>query len=299
MSAVNNNAPLIPAVPVTVVKSPPYIMQPLPQTIRAKIAETLGERDLGALQIAIGAGKSCDQTNLADFQGLQRRVSEAYYKIIADKILKDHPTWTPHVDGWKGISWQDKVWILRVYELYFMLDIKLPLKNNWITWEHSPESLSATRETITKALAEIRELDFWHKGLKKFPDALCLLPNLKSLELANNEELGVAPDVSQNLHLEYLGLRNTGLKEPPNVKRNVKLKTLILGNNKLTKAPDLSRNIALCSVDIELNQLTTLPDLRNNVNLVWFFASNNPFTEDAKEQLQAMNKANRFLKLEC
>lgn len=210
--------------------------------------------------------------------------NSALLQLKKDEILSDNPDWKTTVNDWEGISLSDQVWILQVFELR-KLEVKLilldsiMLSNNGSIVDNSNISkMLEQRKDIEACLAVVDELLLSSKGLKKCPDAICLLPNLKILNLIDNK-LTTPPDVSKNPALIYLGLSLNQLTIPPNVSNNLALSHLVISYNQLTTSPDVSKNLALETLDISGNKLAMAPDVSKNSALKNFAVSENKLTE--------------------
>lgn len=222
-------------------------------------------------------------------------------QLKKDEILQDNPGWINSVETWKGIPLEDQVWLLRVFELRKMEFLSIPSipSNNEIVGCSEAVKLLLNRLSIKKDLEAITRLEPKRRWMGKFPDVLCLLINLKYLNLSQ-QDLTVCPDLSQNTLLELLSIRGNQLVHPPNLDANVKLKHLDIAENKLTTAPrleknvnleililfknevkvppNLSKNISLKEIHLGHNKISGCVDLSNNINLLRIDLSDNPLS---------------------
>lgn len=155
------------------------------------------------------------------------------------------------------------------------------------------EELNLTGNELTVAPdfsrnVNLNDINLSYNKLAVAPDFSANV-RLDKVELSNNL-LIFPPDFSRNINLQLLHLNNNKLKIPPNVSHNVKLWALYLHGNELTIAPDVSRNVILAKLFLSDNQLTDLPDISKNVKLKKLMIQDNNFNEQAKKQIEALQK---------
>lgn len=252
----------------------------VPHPVRNLVFQQLKYPDLSALVSALGQGRVTEEMYKDAFSSLKTQVEKILQRgvneRILEEILQDHPLWRPVVDAWK-VSLEDKIWLLRTYELYILNETPL------IPSLMSPSFLiPVIRESITAAHQKMEKLEVCHKGLQKCPKAICLLVNLKHLNLSHNE-LKTPPDLSQNRNLETLDLSYNPLEAPPNVRGNLRLQVLKLMHNQLINPPDIKQNAELTHLDLRHNQLTTPPDLAQNINLLVLLLSDNKLKQNTPD----------------
>lgn len=254
--------------------------------VKSVIVTCLCNCDLSAFQVALGKGTNLvDSTYHPHFKNLHSSIRLINQKRILAGILADHPDWQTPVMSWKGISIEEKVWLLQLYELH-NLGVRLPQIDTLHSGNNnfkgpSPCSLELLkpnqRNEIEQTLSKTETLDCSSKKLKKCPDAICLLVNLKRLCLKNNK-LKEAPDTTHNLRLEELDLSVNDLTAPPYLRCNVRLQKLYLNGNDLKIAPDLRKNSSLRVLDLSNASLKLAPDLSHNTELQEFKISENELT---------------------
>lgn len=247
--------------------------------LRDLVLKSLTYEDLLALNEALPKYLQTQKELEPNFSILKRQINtqkEFHLKERVNETLKDQPgwatpEWTTAVNGWKNVTFEDKLWLLQLYELCNLgVQIpQIPRQGNlkFFPSSSSPELLKPdARIAITAALNKVTKLQWSAKQLQKCTRAICLLKNLQSLDLTNNR-LTTPPDVSKNVNLEKLKLRNNLLTHSPDVSKNVKLQDLYLENNRLTVPPEVSKNVNLETLNLMNNQLTILPDVSRNVHL--------------------------------
>lgn len=267
--------------------------------VKLKTLRCLEERDVHALQIALGKDKTLLATT-------HKHLFEKHIeKILADK-LAENPEWTEAVKSWTKVSLADKIWLLRLYELfninliYVDMDPQtgkclgyarpLPqLKKKPAPGQHSLELLQPAKRKEVEAF--LSQIDFYDKQFSKVPksfDPFCLLPDLTRVSLYNHAlqkapdfslngrirelvlqetSLTTAPNVCSLPNLIYLDLRFNQIGSPPDLSQNPALTYLFMGNNKLNVAPNVRNNRCLKELDLQFNEITVPSDLLQNVAL--------------------------------
>lgn len=223
-------------------------------------------------------------------------------KEMLDEILTDHPTWQNAVDSWKGVSIEDKVWLLMLYELHHLKSGRMEsgqkdyifVQNTFIPhlgdlhsgepqYSHLPSSRSPEllllKKDIEQFLDSINEIIVeFDVQFTKCPKAIRLLRNLKDLIIFDCK-LKEPPDLRWNTKLQCLSLMYNSLEQPSDLSCNVELGILRLNNNKLVTPPALTKNPKLTDLDLSHNQLTSYPDFSKNTKLKNLVLEENPLKE--------------------
>lgn len=233
--------------------------------------------------------------------------NDAELQLKIAEILDDNPDWKITVGEWKDISLADQAWVLQLFELRKLgvrlppLDSIVPSVNKLgIVDTHNIGIVISKKTEIETSLAQVFELSCVGQNLKKCPDAIGLLLNLKRIDLSVNQLL-IPPDVSKNIALKELLLNGNKLTTPPDVTRNTALTILDVMNNFLTTSPDVSYNLALeslylggnscletpsnvsknpalTSIAFQSCNLIAAPDVSKNINLNILQLDNNKLT---------------------
>lgn len=188
-------------------------------------------------------------------------------------------------------------------ELYSLKDLKvLNLEGHHI--QYLPEDLFGLTALEELNLAG----DLATPGLKRLPDKISRLKNLRRLNLSRNGLQNLPPAICHLSHLKLLALNDNGLRElPEDIRCLVELKELFLSDNQLRTLPDsLSKLNQLVGLYMQHNQLEHLPatlgdleqlerlnlsynklsdiplSLRNLRRLKFFDLRNNPLLQEKK-----------------
>lgn len=224
-------------------------------------------------------------------------------QLKKDEILNENPDWQIAVKEWKGISLEDQIWVLQLFELR-KLGLEVPFLNSLMSSANKGdivdrsniERILSRKIKIEAGLASILDLNLQQKKLRSCPDAICLLPNLKSVALYRNA-LTTPPDLSKCTALKILSLQGNQLTTPPDLSKNTALLMLSIDQNQLTTPPDLSKNSALTDLNLADNNLTTLPNLSANAALEVVDLTGNPLDESSRKQLDQLKLTRPNLKI--
>lgn len=282
--------------------------------LKSKIFDLLNDRDLIAFQFSLGKGTSFERAHDVAFQKLQTLLDQQ--REFAT-ILTQNPKWAVSAHSWKNVSLANKIWLLRIYELYHwtvhrIFDAETPpslkgLVKNWtkceeglpqiaplyssssnkeehLPCERSLELLEPKRKKeVETCLDEITSFNgqtsFQGWDESNIPKSFSALRLLPNLNWFHIEKrLRVPPDFTANVKMVDLMISRNLFRTPPNVRHFPHLKQLTLASNLLTTAPDLTQNVALTYLDLSDNQLTEAPNVSLNILLKSLMLSANKIT---------------------
>lgn len=284
---------------------------PQPAEVRQLILKGLSIEELISLEIALASSHLAVWNKLAVF------VKNVRDQIILDNLLLDHPTWVNQISAWKDISVEDKIWLIRLYELY-RLNTTIPQIDNLYPKFDSSSDTSSLLKRFTFNISENDKLGFAQYSYRlsqiptertpellkqkneinemlntyptlcvplgtqldsnKLPDAIYLLKNLKRLCIHNRDKLECLPNLKAFKRLEELQIDNTPLSSPPNTSHNEQLKSIVLKGCNLTHAPNVRNNPNLQKLILDDNNLKEAPDISNNPALEGLAIRNNMLT---------------------
>lgn len=278
----------------------------LPNPLKSVVVNCLSEQDLSHCIVGFGKGPAFGgmyQTGIKVLsETIKSRMTELKkQKEILNQILAIYPAWRDTVKAWKGISLKDKIWLVRLYDLYnhrlIAIPPYFPQKDGWgfpiidgiclndrslKKDTETPSSITPQllkpeiRNNIEKALAEKEGvLQRGYYGVPiSFCESICLLVNLSGL-FHENGGLAKTPDLRKFQKLEKLHISGNLLTIAPDLRQNPLLKDIYMDHNSLTSAPDTSQNLDLETLDLWHNQINTPPNVSHNVKLKVLFLGEN------------------------
>ena len=131
-------------------------------------------------------------------------------------------------------------------------------------------------------LARITQLDFSHLNLKAIPPEVLNLPQLRVLNL-NNNQITFIPEEIENSQLKVLHLENNQITSIPETIVNSQLEGLFLDNNQITFIPVPLAKSLLRQLSLNDNQITFIPKEFANSQLQRLFLINNQIAFIPKE----------------
>ena len=160
------------------------------------------------------------------------------------------------------------------------------------------EELAANDEM---PIDELEEVDISNERIRRIPDSIGRLTELRLLCFADNELVSIPDSIGNLVNLELLDLDGNHLSSLPSMRRLTNLLQLTLANNLFTNFPTIRYLTSLKILNLSDNQITTIPptiryltnledlDLRNNqlttipasigeLNLLELDLSENPIT---------------------
>ncbi|MFB3390081.1 leucine-rich repeat domain-containing protein [Flavobacterium sp. LAR06] len=144
------------------------------------------------------------------------------------------------------------------------------------------------------AIANLTELIlFGNPGIEEFPDFICQLRNLRTLDLGSTNITGLPESIDQLPNLTHLAAYETKVRElPGSIGMLSKLKVLDISRSRLERLPgSVSGLLSLTRLDVADNRITELPEtLENLPRIQKLFFKNNPLSTDAISLLNRMGQ---------
>lgn len=192
-----------------------------------------------------------------------------------EEILKYYPQWRSIVKDWKGLTIEEELWMLQLFELR-QLEIPIQIIDGlfgkdikFLPKERSDlETVLKMKNAIEISLKAIQEIDTSLR-VSRFPEAISWLPNLMSLRTMYPSDITLdnPPDLSKNLKLEILDICNE-MSTPIDMSQLINLKKLHVYGYKTI--PDFSNNINLTEITISDCLFEGTPDFSKNTKLQAF-----------------------------